>query len=101
MPTTKCLRPGGWVQVVNFFVYGTLVLAFAIRMRLAIAGTRGSIGAPVARGQQESRGRCCHADQVGADLPEPGCQVGVVGDLVGGLGLAVGEELARDAVHVG
>jgi hypothetical protein len=43
------------VQVVNFFVYGTLVLAFAIRMRLAIAGTRGSIGAPVALGQQESR----------------------------------------------
>jgi hypothetical protein len=42
--------PGGWVQVVNFFVCGTLVLAFAIGMRLAIAGTRGSIGGPVLLG---------------------------------------------------
>lgn len=42
--------PGGWVQVVNFFVCGTLVLAFAIGMRRATAGTRGSIGAPVLLG---------------------------------------------------
>src|SRR5436309_11515915 len=39
--------PGGWVQVVNFLVCGTLVIAFAIGMRMAIAGTRGSIGTPV------------------------------------------------------
>jgi len=36
--------PGGWVQVINFLVCGTLVLAFAIGVRMAIAGTRGSIG---------------------------------------------------------
>lgn len=37
---------GGWVQVVNFLVCGTLVLAFALGLRLAIAGTRGSVGGP-------------------------------------------------------
>ena len=42
----------------------------------------------------------CHADQVGADLPEPGCQIGVVGDLVRGPGLAALEELAGDAGNV-
>lgn len=42
--------PGGWVQVVNFLVCGTLVLAFAIGVRMAIAGTRGSIGAPLLLG---------------------------------------------------
>ena len=38
---------GGWMQVVNFLVCGTLVLAFAIGLRQALRGTRGSIGAPV------------------------------------------------------
>jgi hypothetical protein len=52
-------------------------------------------------GRLESRGRRRHADQVRTDLPEPGRHVGVVGELVGGLGLAVGEELAADAVYVG
>jgi len=42
--------PGGWVQVINFLVCGTLVLAFAIGVRMAIAGTRGSIGAPLLLG---------------------------------------------------
>ena len=40
-------------------------------------------------------------DQVGADLPGHGCQIGVVGDLVRGPGLAVREELAGDAGHLG
>lgn len=39
--------PGGWVQVVNFLVCGSLVLAFAIALRQAIKASRGSIGAPV------------------------------------------------------
>jgi len=38
---------GGWVQVVNFLVCGTLVLAFAVSLRQAIRGSRGSIGGPV------------------------------------------------------
>ena len=38
---------------------------------------------------------------VGADLPGHGCQIGVVGDLVRGPGLAVREELAGDAGHLG
>lgn len=38
---------GGWVQVVNFLVCGTLVLAFAIGLRQALKGTRASIGAPI------------------------------------------------------
>lgn len=38
---------GGWMQVVNFLVCGTLVIAFAIGLRYAIRGTRGSIGGPV------------------------------------------------------
>jgi hypothetical membrane protein len=42
--------PGGWMQDVNFFVCGLLVLAFAIGLRLAIAGTRGSIGGPILLG---------------------------------------------------
>src|SRR5438094_6995071 len=42
--------PGGWVQVVNFLVCGALVLAFAIGVRMAIAGTRGSVGAPLLLG---------------------------------------------------
>src|SRR5437588_11551646 len=41
---------GGWMQVVNFLVCGTLVLAFAIGLRQALRGTRGSIGAPVLLG---------------------------------------------------
>jgi hypothetical membrane protein len=39
--------PGGWVQIANFLVFGTLMLTFAIGLRMATAGTRGSIGAPV------------------------------------------------------
>lgn len=42
--------PGGWVQILNFFVCGILVLAFAAGLRTAIAGTRGSIGGPVLLG---------------------------------------------------
>lgn len=38
---------GGWMQVVNFLVCGTLVVAFAIGLRHAIRGTRGSVGGPV------------------------------------------------------
>ncbi len=38
---------GGWVQVLNFLVCGTLVIAFAIGLRYAIRGRRGSIGGPV------------------------------------------------------
>jgi hypothetical membrane protein len=36
----------GWMQVANFLVCGALVLAFALGLRQAIRGTRGSIGAP-------------------------------------------------------
>lgn len=42
--------PGGLTQVVNFLICGTLVLAFAIGLRLSIKGTRGSIGGPVLLG---------------------------------------------------
>ena len=42
--------PGGWMQVANFLVCGTLVLAFAIALRAAIAGTRGSVGGPILLG---------------------------------------------------
>ncbi len=38
---------GGWMQVVNFLVCGTLVITFAIALRQAIGGSRGSVGAPV------------------------------------------------------
>ena len=41
---------GGWMQVVNFLVCGTLVLVFAIALRHAIKGSRGSVGAPVLLG---------------------------------------------------
>ena len=41
---------GGWVQVVNFLVCGTLVLVFAGALRQAIKGTRGSVGGPVLLG---------------------------------------------------
>lgn len=37
----------GWTQVVNFLICGVCVLLFAIGLRAAIAGTRGSIGAPL------------------------------------------------------
>jgi hypothetical membrane protein len=37
----------GWMQVLNFLVCGTLVLGFAIGLRQALKGSRGSIGAPV------------------------------------------------------
>ena len=42
--------PGGWVQVLNFIACGSLVLAFAIGLRLAWRGSRGSIGVPVLLG---------------------------------------------------
>ena len=35
------------MQVVNFLVCGTLVITFAVALRSAIKGSRGSIGAPV------------------------------------------------------
>lgn len=41
---------GGWVQVINFLVCGALVLVFAIGLRRAIRGSRGSIGAPILLG---------------------------------------------------
>jgi hypothetical membrane protein len=37
---------GGWVQVVNFLVWGTLAIVFAIGLREVLRGTRGSIAAP-------------------------------------------------------
>jgi len=42
--------PGGWMQVVNFVVCGSLVFLFAIALRKAIKGTRGAIGGPVLLG---------------------------------------------------
>ncbi len=39
--------PGGWVQVANFFMCGVLVLLFSLGLHQALAGTRGSVGAPV------------------------------------------------------
>lgn len=42
--------PGGWMQVANFYMCGLLVTAFAIGLRLALAGSRGSIGAPALLG---------------------------------------------------
>ncbi len=41
---------GGWVQVVNFLVCGTLMVAFAIGLHFALRGRRGSIGAPILLG---------------------------------------------------
>lgn len=38
---------GGWMQVVNFYVCGALVLLFAVGLRQALKGTRGATGAPV------------------------------------------------------
>ena len=38
---------GGWVQVVNFLVCGSLVVVFAIALRQALRGSRGAIGAPI------------------------------------------------------
>jgi hypothetical protein len=48
----------------------------------------------------KSAGRRRHADQVRADLPEPGRRFGVVGALAGGPGFAVGEVPPGDAFHV-
>jgi hypothetical membrane protein len=39
--------PGGWMQVVNFVVCGSLVFLFAIALRQSLKGTRGAIGGPV------------------------------------------------------
>ena len=39
--------PGGWVQVVNFLVYGALMVGFAIGLRRALVKGRASIAAPV------------------------------------------------------
>ena len=41
---------GGWVQVVNFLVCGSLVLVFAVALRDSIKGSRGSIGGPLLLG---------------------------------------------------
>jgi hypothetical membrane protein len=41
---------GGWVQVVNFLVCGTLMVAFAIGLHFALRGRRGSIGASILLG---------------------------------------------------
>ena len=41
---------GGWMQVINFLVCGSLVFLFAIGLRQALRGTRGSIGSPVLLG---------------------------------------------------
>jgi len=38
---------GGWIQVINFLVCGSLMIAFAIGLRPALRGSRGSVGAPV------------------------------------------------------
>ncbi len=38
--------PGGWVQVVNFLVYGALMVTFAIGLRSALVRGRASIAAP-------------------------------------------------------
>jgi len=40
----------GWMQVINFLICGTLVLAFAIGLRQEIRGTRGSIVGPLLLG---------------------------------------------------
>src|SRR5216684_2498516 len=40
----------GWMQVINFLICGTLVLAFAIALRQEIRGTRGSIVGPLLLG---------------------------------------------------
>ena len=36
----------GWVQVVNFLVYGVLMVCFAVGLRTALAGGRASIAVP-------------------------------------------------------
>ena len=38
---------GGWVQVVNFVVYGLLILGFAVGLRRSLQGGRASLAAPV------------------------------------------------------
>ena len=40
----------GWVQVLNFYVCGVLVLLFAIGLRKELKGTRGAVGAPILLG---------------------------------------------------
>ena len=37
---------GGWIQFVNFLVCGTLMLCFAVGLRLALGGGRASIAGP-------------------------------------------------------
>lgn len=41
---------GGWVQVVNFLVYGVLMLGFAVGLRRALGSGRASIAAPALLG---------------------------------------------------
>src|SRR6266566_3265157 len=41
---------GGWMQVVNFLVCGTLVAGFAIGLRRALGSGRASIAAPILLG---------------------------------------------------
>ncbi|TMC53115.1 MAG: DUF998 domain-containing protein [Chloroflexi bacterium] len=38
---------GGWMQVANFLVCGTLVITFAVALRESLKGSRGSVGGPV------------------------------------------------------
>src|SRR5260370_3284706 len=38
---------GGWVQVANFLVCSSLMVAFAMGLRFALRGGRASIGAPI------------------------------------------------------
>lgn len=42
--------PGGWMQVLNFVVCGTLVFVFSIGLRQSLKGTRGAVGAPLLLG---------------------------------------------------
>jgi Fe2+ transport system protein B len=41
------LGPGGWVQVVNFLICGSLVVLFAIGLGQRLQGTRGGLIAPI------------------------------------------------------
>src|SRR6516164_10917709 len=43
------LGPGGWVQQLNFIVFGVLVCASAAGWRAALAPGRGALGFPVLR----------------------------------------------------
>lgn len=40
----------GWLQELNFVLFGVLVVCFAIGLRMAIRGSRGSVAAPILLG---------------------------------------------------